>query len=134
MTYKNQFMNFTINSQKCALIKALLDGHTLDILNGMKMIGATNIPREVGRHVINPKTGFNARVIKKRIDITTQYGTHGYYFTYKLDKSEKNNDAVAAMRKYLSEQNIKPAEKTTKPKENKSSTTSFQHQSLFQNL
>jgi hypothetical protein len=100
--------DFKLPTQKCALIKAMLDGHTLDIINGMKIVGCTNTSREIGRYIIHPVTGFGAKVIKKQINITTQYGTKGYYFSYKLDKSDENKEAIERMRKYLSEQEIKP--------------------------
>jgi len=110
--------NFKMKSLKAALVKALLDGNVLDIINGMKMIGATNIPREVGRSIINPKSGFGAKVIKKRIDITTQYGTTGYYFTYQLERSEANKEAIQKMKEYLAVSDVKPIEKNNgiKPK------------------
>ncbi len=125
-------MNFSIKSQKCALIKAMLDGHTMDIISALRLVGCTNLPREIGRYIINPVTGFNAKVIKKQINIKTQYGTKGYYFSYKLDRSKDNQDAIDKMRKYLSEQNFKPIEKP--PIKNEPPKSNLTTNSLFNDL
>ena len=101
-------MNFAMKSQKAALTKALLDGRELSIMNCFQLLAITNCPREIGRSIVNSETGFGAKVIKTKVNITTQYGTHGYYFTYKLDRSESNKDAIKKMKEYLSSCEINP--------------------------
>jgi len=100
--------NFTLNSQKAALVKALLDGKTLSVMNCFSMLGITNCAREIGRSIVNSETGFGASVIKKQVDIKTQYGTTGYYFTYQLERSEANKEAIQKMKEYLAVSDVKP--------------------------
>lgn len=116
--------NFQIGSQKAALVKAMLEGKEISAMNAFEMLLMTNAAREVNRSIIHPETGFNAIVQKKRIDFTSTYGKKGFYFTYKLERSEANRQAIEKMKKYLSESDLKPIEKETK-------TLLYREQSLF---
>lgn len=92
-------------SQKFMIVKALLDGQVLSIMKSFRMFGCTNLPRELSRAVIHPKTGFNANVIKKQVEFVSKYGNHGYYFEYRLDFSDKNKKAIKKMKEYLKTKN-----------------------------
>ena len=102
--------NFKCASQRAALTKMLLDGHEVSAMNAFGMLACTNASREVNRSIINPETGFGANITKRRIDFTSTYGKKGFYFTYKLERSEENKAAIEKMRKYLSESDLKPKE------------------------
>jgi hypothetical protein len=101
-------MNFKVKSQRAALTKALLDGKELSIMNCFQMLNITNCPREIGRSIINPETGFGAIVEKRRKDFISSYGRPGFYFAYKLDRSEANKEAIKKMREYLALSDVKP--------------------------
>ena len=101
-------MNFTMKSQRAALVKAMLDGQEISVMTAFKMLLMTNASREVNRSIIHPETGFGAIVVKKRVDFISTYGKKGYYFTYKLDRSESNKEAIKRMKDYLSSCEIKP--------------------------
>lgn len=88
-------------SQKSMIVQALLNGETLSIMTAFKMFGSTNLPRELGRSVIHPVTGFNAKILKRQVDFTSRYGHSGYYFEYQLEVSERNKEAIDRMKEYL---------------------------------
>ncbi len=106
--------NFKIGSQKAALVKELLDGKEISVMTAFKTLLLTNCAREVGRSIVNPETGFGAKVTKTRIDFTSTYGKKGFYFTYKLERSEANKTAIEKMKLYLSQSDLKPVEKEDK--------------------
>ncbi len=117
--------HFRVNSQRAALTKMLLDGHTVSAMNAFEALAMTNAAREVNRSIINPETGFGAIVKKERIDFTSTYGKKGFYFTYKLERSEANKTAIEKMKLYLSQSDLKPIEKKDKP------LLMYREQSLF---
>lgn len=110
--------NFKCASQRAALTKMLLDGHEVSAMNAFSMLACTNAAREVNRSIINPETGFGAIVKKKRVDFTSTYGKRGFYFTYKLERSEENKIAIEKMKNYLAESDLKPKEKEPEVKQN----------------
>ena len=98
-------MNFQFKTQRAAITKALLDGRVLSIRTGFDMFGCSNVPRELGRSVINPTTGFGTVIVKIKKDFTSEYGSrNGYYYEYRLDKSDPRNKLpLQKMREYLKE-------------------------------
>ena len=85
-------------TQAAAICKALLDGRTLSIMDGFKLFGCTNIPREISRSV---EKKFGVEVSKESVDFTSRYGQSGFYFRYRLNKTEYNKDGIEKMREYV---------------------------------
>lgn len=110
--------HFKVSSQRAALTKAMLDGKEISVMNAFSELLITNAAREVNRSIINPETGFGAKVTKKRVDFTSTYGKRGYYFTYKLERSEANKEAIAKMKLYLSQSDLKPIDVKPDVKDN----------------
>ena len=92
-------------NQKCALVKSLLRGEVLSIMNGFHWFGITNIPREIGRSV---ERSFGVRVSRVSRDFISKYGQAGYYFEYRLNRTEQNKDGVLKMEAYVKEIEGKP--------------------------
>jgi hypothetical protein len=111
----NHGMNYRFNSQRAALTKALLDGKELSIMTAFEMIYCTNLPREISRAIMSHETGFGAVIKKTRVDFTSTYGHKGFYYTYKLERSEANKEAIRKMREYLALSDVKPIN-VVKPK------------------
>lgn len=82
-----------------ALLFALISNKTVSIKTGFNQFGITNVPREIGRSV---ERKFGVKVDKKRIDYKTQYGIHGYYYEYRLNKSKQNRDNVKKIYDFIS--------------------------------
>ena len=82
-------------TQKAAICLALLQGHVLTIMNGFKLLSCTNIPREISRSVEQP---FGVVVSRVRKEFTSRYGQDGFYFEYRLNKSEHNKEGIQRSR------------------------------------
>lgn len=87
-------------NQKCAIIKSLLKGEVLSIMNGFKWFGCTNIPREIGRSVERPFGVIVSRVSK---DGNSRYGQPVHYTQYRLNNTENNKIGRQKMIEYVSE-------------------------------
>jgi len=89
-------------TQVAAICKALLDGQTLSIMTAFKMFNCTNLPRELSRGV---EQKFGVKVSKEKVDFISTYGERpGYYFRYRLNRTEYNHKGIELMRKYVSQQ------------------------------
>lgn len=87
-------------NQKCAIIKSLLKGEVLSIMNGFKWFGCTNIPREIGRSVERPFGVIVSRVSK---DGNSRYGQPVHYTQYRLNNTDHNKEGRAKMEAYVRE-------------------------------
>ena len=85
-------------NQKCAIIKSLLDGKVLSIMNGFQWFGCTNIPREVGRSV---EREFNVKVSRINVETTSRYGQSCNYTQYRLNRTDYNAPGVLLMEMYV---------------------------------
>lgn len=88
-------------TSKAALCKALLDGKVLNIMNGFKLLGITNVPREVGRSV---ERAFGVVVSRTERNGTTRYGQTCNWVDYRLNRTDYNKDGIEKMKKYVQEQ------------------------------
>lgn len=88
-------------TQKAAICLALLRGDVLTIMNGFKLFYCSNIPREISRSVEKP---FGVSVSRTRKDFISTYGQPGFYFEYRLNKTEFNKDGIEKMKAYCKEE------------------------------
>lgn len=92
-------------NQKCALCKSLLRGEVLSIMNGFTWFGITNVPREIGRSI---ERSFGVRVSRVSKDFTSRYGQSGFYFEYRLNRTEHNIAGILKMEAYVNKIEGKP--------------------------
>ena len=86
---------------KVALIKSLLDGKVLNVMNCFTTIGLTNCAREVSRMVEQP---FEVRIDRIPRKGVSKCGEPITWNDYKLNKTlPQNVEGVAKMREYLAE-------------------------------
>jgi hypothetical protein len=95
-------------TQTAAITKSLLDGDILSIMTAFKMFSCTNLPREISRSI---EQKFGVEVSKERVDFTSKYGQSGYYFRYRLNKTEYNKKGIELMREYVKENFLVPTPK-----------------------
>jgi hypothetical protein len=88
-------------TQKAAICKALLEGHTLSIMNGFKWFSCTNIPREIGRSV---EREFDVKVKRTPKEGTSKYGQVCNWMEYRLEITDYNIPGIAKMRDYVNSQ------------------------------
>ena len=87
-------------TQIAAIAKALLDGDVLSIMNGFKKFACTNIPREISRGI---EQTFGVEISRTRKDFISEYGKPGYYYQYRLNKTEYNKEGIEKMEAYVKE-------------------------------
>ena len=87
-------------TQIAAIAKALLDGEVLSIMNGFKKFACTNIPREISRSI---EQKFDVEVSRVKKDFVSEYGEPGFYYQYRLNRTEFNADGIAKMEAYVKE-------------------------------
>ena len=86
---------------KCALIKSLLDGKVLNVMNCFTTIGLTNCSREISRMV---EQVFEVRIDRIPRKGVSKCGEPITWNDYKLNKTlPQNVEGVAKMREYLAE-------------------------------
>jgi hypothetical protein len=81
------------------LCKSLLEGDVLSILNGFTRLHITNIPREIGRSV---ERKFGVKVDRKTIPHKDKFNNPGYYYEYRLLRTEENKEGIKRMEAYIS--------------------------------
>lgn len=87
-------------TQIAAICKALLDGEILSIMTGFKMFSCTNLPRELSRSV---EQKFGVIISKERIEFVSKYGQLGFYFRYRLNRTDYNKEGIEKMKIYVDE-------------------------------
>jgi hypothetical protein len=92
---------------KAALIYHLLRGDVLTIGSAFKIIGISNLPREIGRSIERDKGngchGFGVVVSKIWKDGPNRYSTPTVWKEYRLNKTERNAPGIEKMKIYLRE-------------------------------
>lgn len=88
-------------TQLAAICTALLKGEVLSIMNGYSKFSCTNLPRELSRGV---EAKFNVIISRDKVVFTSQYGQPGFYYRYRLNRTEYNAAGMEAMTKYIREQ------------------------------
>lgn len=92
---------------KAALCKALLDGHVLSIMSAFRMVGLTNLGREIPRMVEIP---FGVEVSRVNKTAKSRYGQSVWYTQYRLNRSEHNAVGIAKMIEYCEREAAKKKE------------------------
>jgi len=87
-------------NQKAIMCKSLLKGEVLSVMNCFKWFGVTNCAREIGRSIERP---FGVEVSKLQKNFTSRYGQPGFYFEYRLNRTEYNKEGIAKMEAYVRE-------------------------------
>lgn len=88
-------------TQRAAIALHLLKGDTLTIMEGYKLFACSNLPRELSRGI---EQVFDVQLSKERISFKSKYGHKGWYFRYRLNKTEYNETGITAMRDYVAAQ------------------------------
>ena len=91
-------------TQVAAIAHSLLKGEVLSIMNGFQKFACSNTPREVSRAI---EKKFNVEVSKERLDFTSTYGHKGFYFRYRLNKTDYNKPGIEKMKLYVKENSKK---------------------------
>jgi hypothetical protein len=86
---------------KCALVKAFLDGRTINIKNCFETIGLTNAPREVSRMVEQP---FGVTITRIPREGLSRYKQAVTWYDYKLQRTEENRIGIDKMILYVQSQ------------------------------
>lgn len=86
---------------KAALAKALLDGNVLTVMNCFKLIGLTNIAREIPRMIEQP---FEVKVSRTPKTGTSRYGQSVSYTEYRLNFTDYNEAGIRRMKEYVNNQ------------------------------
>lgn len=110
-------------TQVAAIAQSLLRGEVLSIMTGFKLFACSNLPREISRSI---EAKFGVEVSRTRKDFTSQYGQPGFYFEYRLNRTEYNEKGIELMKAYCLEHLPSQSEiKTDKQKKQ------FQQATLF---
>lgn len=88
-------------TQIAHICKHLLEGNVLSIMDGFKLFGCTNIPRELSRSV---EQKFGVQISRTPKKFKSRYGHVGEYYQYRLNKTEYNKEGIKAMKQYLRSQ------------------------------
>jgi GrpB-like predicted nucleotidyltransferase (UPF0157 family) len=95
--FKSLFM-----TQIAAICLALLQGEVLTIGSGFNKLHCTNLPRELSRSV---EQKFGVEISRDKTAFKSVYnGKPGYYFRYRLNRTEKNAPGIAKMVEYCKNQ------------------------------
>lgn len=86
-------------NQKAAIIKSLLKGEVLSVMTAFKLFGCTNLAREIGRSV---EREFDVEVSKLKKVFKSRYAEPGYYYEYRLNRSQHNLAGILEMEAYIS--------------------------------
>lgn len=99
-------------TQLAAIASALLKGEVLTIMNGYTKFACTNLPRELSRGI---ETKFNVVISRDKVNFTSQYGQPGFYYRYRLNRTDMNLPGIEAMTLYVREQGGQLAHKNAQP-------------------
>jgi len=102
---------------RCAIALALLKGDILSIADGFSKFSVSNIPRELGRSFIHPKTGFGVAIAKTECVGTSSYGIPSRWFQYRLIKAPYNQPAIKKMKLYIKDHLTNEPPKTEKQRQ-----------------
>ena len=89
-------------TQICAIAIALLNGETMTIGDGFYKFHCSNIPREISRSI---EKKFSVKVSRDKKEFKSVYdGKPGYYYRYRLNKTDQNKEGIERMREYIKSQ------------------------------
>lgn len=92
-------------NSKAALCLHLLKGEVVNIGSGFKLLGITNVPREIGRSIERP---FGVTISRTYKEGKTRYGVPCNWVDYRLNFTEYNKPGIEKMKKYVSEHKSEP--------------------------
>ena len=95
-------------TQTAAIASALLNGEVLSIMNGFKLFSCTNLPRELSRSI---EKKFGVEISRDKVVFKSKYGQPGFYYRYRLNKTETNAAGIKLMEQYINLHVPKPKEK-----------------------
>ena len=84
-------------TQTAAIAMALLKGDVLSIMNGFQLFACTYLPRELSRSI---EKKFGVEISKDKVVFKSKFGQPGYYYRYRLNKTEANALGIAKMIEY----------------------------------
>lgn len=86
---------------KAAICLALLKGEVLNIGTGFRLLGVTNLPREIGRSV---ERSFHIEVSRSHQEGKSRYNVPCTWVNYRLNKTDYNSKGIENMKSYVREQ------------------------------
>jgi hypothetical protein len=90
-------------NKKTALIKSLLKGDVINVLNSIKLTGYSNPAREMTREIEKPFCCSVTRIKRESVD---QFGNYVMWYDYKLDKKKpENREGIKKMLNYIKNKN-----------------------------
>lgn len=105
--YKSRPKKIKLMTQKADLALWLLQGNKVSIMDGFKLFGITNIPREIGRSIERLDAhGFGVTCERKKKEGTTRGGEPCHWMEYRLLKTKENEEGIERMKKYIQSQMI----------------------------
>lgn len=100
-------------TSKAALAAALLRGDVINIKNGFRLFGITNVPREIGRSI---ERAFGVEVSRTHMEGESRYGQPCVWVDYRLNKADYNKEGIEKMKAYVKDQLSNSPAKTEKEK------------------
>lgn len=95
-----------------AMGAALLRGDTLSIMDGFRLFSISNLPREISRSI---EQKFHLRVSRDQVNYISKNGVPGYYYRYRLNRTEQNKEGINKLKAYVKkEMQSEPPPKTDK--------------------
>lgn len=89
-------------TQICAIAIALLNGDTMTIADGFHKFHCTNLSRELSRSI---EQKFCVIISRDKKEFKSVYdGKPGYYYRYRLNKTDQNKEGIERMREYIKSQ------------------------------
>lgn len=89
-------------TQICAIAIALLNGDTMTIADGFHKFHCSNLPRELSRSI---EQKFGVIISKDKKEFKSIYDERpGYYYRYRLNKSDVNKEGIERIREYIKSQ------------------------------
>lgn len=98
-------------TQLAAICLSLIKGEAVSIMDGFKKFACTNLPRELSRGV---EQKFGVKISKEKVDFTSTYGRKSYYYRYRLNKTDYNDDGIKKIIQYLDDNGVSIVNKTSK--------------------
>lgn len=88
-------------TQIAAIAYSLLKGEVLTVMNSFQKFSCTNISRELSRSI---ERKFDVEISRDKVDFISQYGQSGYYYRYRLNRSQRNKAGIELLQQYVKEQ------------------------------
>jgi hypothetical protein len=85
-------------NSKAALCLHLLKGEVVNIGSGFKLLGITNVPREIGRSI---ERSFDVVISRVQKEGKTRYGVPCNWVDYRLNFTDYNKPGIEKMRAYV---------------------------------